>query len=184
LTNIIDLHYYNVREGTSLYSVFRQLVANGRIKFSFAGVSVELREEDLYRLHDIVNEIDVRRAFYDSHEDENCDYAVASILEAKSEINKLRRGVWANAWAENMIGEMLHCLGEFLTETHNAPLPKNHHDERFDLFANAMVILRLEVWTIVAHLVVVFGPRIHVQHLPPDILTDVKSAYKNLAIKG
>src|SRR5215813_11388654 len=64
-------------------AVFRQLISQGRIKFNFGVVSVEPKEDDLRRVHDIINEIDNRRAFYNSMEDEIPAPVVESIRAAK-----------------------------------------------------------------------------------------------------
>ncbi len=178
MSKIENLQKYHHSKGSSVYSVFRQLVSKGGIKFSFAGISVEPQEHDLQRIHDIINEIDERRAFYDNLDDEIPKHVMDSVLEAKASINNLRRGLWANTWARETIQLLLHELGAYLTKTQNRRLPRNLHDKGFDTFEKDTLELRLKVWTIVAHLVVVFGAAVSAMHLPDEIREEVWKEYK------
>ena len=176
-TKIEELRKLSRGQGTSVRSVFRQLVSQGGIKLSFLGVSVELREADLQRVHNIINEIDERRAFYDDLGDEIPQHLIDSVLDAKKAINELRRGLWANLWARQQIAQLLHDLGDFLTKTQHRKVPRYHHDQGFEEFAKAALELRLKIWTTVAHLVVAFGEQVSAMHMPTEILADVQKAY-------
>jgi hypothetical protein len=159
-------------------AVFRQLISQGRIKFNFGVVSFEPKEDDLRRVHDIINEIDNRRAFYNSMEDEIPAPVVESIRAAKQKFNELRQGLWADPWARQVVQILLDDLGDFLTKIERFPLAKDWHDARFGRLEKHLVELRLRVWTAVAHFVVVFGDAVKPLHLPPEILEEVQRAYK------
>lgn len=162
---------------TKSASLFRQLVSNGGIKFTFPFVTVELKEDDLRRIHDIINEIDYRRVFYDSFDTEIPKDMVESVVNTKAAVHSARKGLWANDWAREMVQRLLHELGEFLTRTQSG-VPRNHHDDAYPAFIEASVELRLRVWAIVAHLNVVFGPEVSPLHAPLEILQTVKEAYE------
>lgn len=178
MAGIDDLQMYTTRRGSSPLSVFRQLVSNGGIQVNFFGlVNVELKEDDLRRVHDIIHEIDDSRSFYQAFDDEIPKYMVQRIRSTRDQIHQLRRGVWANTWAREVVQRILHDLGDFLTKIERSPLPKNHHDRGFEEFENHALEMRLRIWTAVAHLVVVFGDAVKPFHLPPEILAEVKRAY-------
>jgi len=178
MAGINDLKMHTARRGSSPISVFRQLVSQGGIKFNFGMVSVELKEDDLRRIHDIIHEFDDRRAFYNAFEDEIPSYMVESIRSAKQQINEIRRGVWANLWAREIVQLLLHDMGDFLTRIEREPLPRNLGDAGFNRFERNALELRFRVWTAIAHLVVVFGDAVKPYHLPPEILKEVSDAYK------
>ena len=166
------------RSDESILSVYRQLVANGGIQFSLAGiVSAKLEEHDLRRIHDIINEIDDRRVFYSSVEDETPEYMVRSVLDAKREVHGLRQGLWANSWAREVIQRLLHELGVFLTYTERN-VPRSFNEPGFAAFEDAALRLRLNVWTMIAHLVVVFGEQVKPYHLPSEIIDVVRETYE------
>ncbi len=77
-------------------STFRQRFANGRIKNNLGFLSVEPKEDDLPRVHDIVNEIDNRRVFYQAYEDVIPEFWVKSVHEVREAIQELRKGVWVD----------------------------------------------------------------------------------------
>jgi hypothetical protein len=178
MADINALKMHTARRGSSAISVFRQLVSQGGIKFNFGIASLELKEDDLRRIHDIIEELDDRRAFYDALGDETPSYMVESIRGAKQEINEIRRGIWANLWAREVVQLLLHDIGDFLTKIERQPLPRNHRDAGFGDFEKHACELRLRVWTAVAHLVVVFGETVNPYHLPPEILKEVSDAYR------
>lgn len=178
MAGIDDLRMHTARRGSSPKSVFRQLVSQGGIKFNFGIVSVELKEDDTRRIHDIIHEVDDRRAFYNAFEDEIPNHMVVSVRSAKQQINEIRRGVWANLWAREVVQLLLHDIGDFLTKIEREPLPPNLHDAGFEDFEKHALELRLRVWTGIAHLVVVFGDAVKPYHLPPEILNEVSDAYE------
>lgn len=173
----IERFRYHTPSKTTAVSAFRQLVSNGGIKFTFPFVTVELKEDDLRRVHDIIHEIDDRRVFYDHIEDEIPEYMVQSVARAKEAIHEARKGLWANDWAREVVQRLLHDLGAFLTKAQQS-VPRNHHDPGFAAFEEAALELRLRVWTMVAHLVVVFGRQVKPLHLPIEILQTVQEAYE------
>src|SRR5207249_3366924 len=158
------------KPGASVLDVFRQLVANGRIKFNFGLVSIEPKEDDLSRIHDIIHEIDDRRVFYNAYEDELPEYMVRTIREARQAIHTARQGLWPDLWAREVVQRILHDLGEFLTRAEKMPLPRNHHDHGFEQFEDLATEMRLRVWSAVAELVVAFGAAVKPLHLPGDLL--------------
>jgi hypothetical protein len=178
MAGVNDLKMHTARRGASPISVFRQLVSQGGIKFNFGVVAVELKEDDLRRIHDIIHEIDDRRAFYNAFEDEIPSNMVASVRSAKQKVHEIRSGIWANPWAREVVQMLLHDIGDFLTKIERQPLPRNFGDEGFDRFEEHALELRLRVWTAIAHLVVVFGDAVEPLHLPSEILKEVSKAYK------
>ena len=137
-----------------------------------------MKENDLRRIHDIIDEFDDRRAFYDAFGDETPRYMVESIRSAKQQINEIRRGIWANLWAREVVQLLLHDIGDFVTKVERKPLPGNPGDAGFDVFEEHALELRLRVWTAIAHLVLVFGEAVKPFHLPPEILEEVSNAYR------
>lgn len=128
MAGIKDLNMHTARRGPSPISVFRQLVSQGGIKFNLGVMSLELKENDLRRIHDIIQEFDDRKAFYDAMGDETPTYMVESIRSAKQQINEIRRGVWSNLWAREVVQLLLHDIGDFVTKVEREPLPKNPRD--------------------------------------------------------
>jgi len=179
MAGINDLKMHTARRGSSTISVFRQLISQGGIKFNFFGLgSVELKETDRTRIHDIIYEFDDRRAFYDALGDAIPSHMVESIRSAKQQINEIRRGIWANLWARGVVEQLLHDIGDFLTKIERQPLPRKFGDAGFDLFEKHACELRLRVWTAVAQLVVVCGEAVKPFHLPPEILKEASDAYR------
>lgn len=166
------------KRNASVLDVFRQLVAQGRIKFNFGLISVEPREDDLTRVHDIIQEVDNRRVFYNAFEDEIPKYMVESVREARQAIHIKREGIWSDLWARERVQKILHDLGEFLTKTDDTTLPCNHHDKEFEQFEDLAMELRLRIWSTVAELVVAFGDAVKPMHLPQAILDAVQSEYE------
>jgi hypothetical protein len=165
------------RKDESILSVYRQLVSNGGIEITFAGlVTVKLQEHDLRRVQNIINEVDDRRVFYSSIQDETPEFMVRSVLDAKRNIHNLRQDIWANDWARKVIQLLLEKLGGFLTFTERNT-PRSFNEPGFSAFEDAALHLRLNVWTIVAHLVVVFGKQVTPRHLPKEIADVVREAY-------
>jgi hypothetical protein len=163
------------KRGASVLSVYRQLVAQGRIKFNFGLISVEPQEDDLTRIHDVVNEIDNRRVFYEGHQNELPEYMIKSVREARGAIHTIRKGIWADAWAREMVQKLLHDLAEFLTSAERFKLPRNHHDEGFEQFEDIATEMRLRIWSVVAEFVVAFGDAVKPMHLPNDLLEEVRT---------
>jgi hypothetical protein len=169
------------KPGASVLDVFRQLVAQGRIKFNFGLVSIEPKEDDLTRVHDIIHEIDDRRVFYNAYEDELPEYMVKSIREARQAIHAERKGIWSDLWARELVQKILHDLGDFLTRTDKMRLPRNHHDPGFEEFEDLATEMRLRIWSAVAELVVAFGDAVKPMHLPKDLLEAVRAEYEENA---
>src|SRR3954447_2459415 len=103
MASIEHFKMYTAERGSSPVSVFRQLVSNGGIKFNFGVMSLELKERDLQRVHDIIDELDDRRAFYSALGDKTPEEVVESVRSAKHEINEIRKGIWANLWAREVV---------------------------------------------------------------------------------
>jgi len=162
------------RPGASVIDVFRQLVADGGIKFNFGLVSIEPKESDLTRVHNIIHEIDDRRVFYNAYEDETPKHMVESVRNAKQAIHEERKGIWSDLWARELVQKILHDLGEFLTQAEKVKLPRNHHDRGFDEFEDLATEMRLRIWSAVAELVVAFGDAVKPCHLPEDLLREVQ----------
>lgn len=169
------------RPGASVLDMFRQLVAQGRIKFNFGLVSVEPKEDDLTRIHNIIHEIDDRRVFYNAYEDETPEYMVESVGDARRAIHAERRGVWSDLWAREVVQKILHDLGEFQTRTDRMKLPRNHHDPTFEEFEDLATEMRLRIWSAVAELVVAFGDAVRPMHMPTDLLDVVRKEYEENA---
>jgi hypothetical protein len=165
------------KRGASVIDVFRQLVATGGIKFNFGLVSIAPKEHDLARMHDIIQEIDKRRVFYNGYEDEIPEHMVQSIRNAREAIHQERKGIWSDAWAREMVQLILHDLGDFLTKVERKRLPRSHHDPGFEEFEDVATEMRLRIWSLVAELVVAFGSAVRPLHLPADILDAVRSEY-------
>lgn len=167
------------RSDESILAIYRQLVSNGGIEVSFAGlVTFKLQEHDLRRVQNIINEIDDRRVFYSSVQDETPEYMVRSVLEAKRNIHNLRQDLWVSDWARKLIQLLLETLGDFLTSTERN-MPRSFGDPGFGAFEETALRLRLKVWTIVAHLVAVFGSVVAPRHLPAEIANVVRKAYES-----
>jgi hypothetical protein len=176
MAKIADLRM-GTTKGYSPIATFRQLVADGGIEFDFGIVKVKPKEKDLPRIHDIIHEIDDRRVFYNAYEDEIPEHMVTSLRDAKRAIHECRKGLWSNPWARRVVEILLHNIGEFLTFAEKKPLPRNHHDAGFPEFECEAEKLRMQIWSLVAHMVVVFGDDVKPLHLPPEILSEVKLAY-------
>jgi len=173
-----ELQHFSFRKNVSPLSVFQKLVTDGSIKFNFGIASLDLKSDDLRRIHSIIHEIDDRRAFYTAYEDELPEYMLASIKSTKMAIsNTFKEGLWTNQWARQVAQIVLHELGEFVTVVERTKIPKNHHDKNFDIFEQQAMELRLKIWTAVAHYVVVFGSAVQPLHLPHEILTAVQEEY-------
>jgi hypothetical protein len=177
MSSSTDKLRFRPRRDASMLDVFRQLVAQGAIKFNFGLMSIEPREDDINRVHDIIHEIDDRRVFYNAYEDEIPDRMVESVREARQAIHGERKGVWADLWAREVVQKILHDLGEFLTVAERTNLPSNHHDVKFEAFADLAAEMRLKIWSAVAELVVAYGDAVKPMHLPPDLLDEVRRRY-------
>jgi hypothetical protein len=160
----------------SITSTFRQLVSCGSIKFNFGAISISPTDEDLRRVHDIIHEVDDRRVFFNAYEDESPEHMVESLREAKRAIHELRKGVWSSDWARTIVQIMLHNIGEFLTQVEKKKLP-NYRTPEFEEFEDAAEKLRVQTWSLVAHLCVVFGDIVKPLHLPHEILSEVKKQF-------
>lgn len=163
------------KPGSSVVGIFRQLVAQGRIKFNLGVIAIEPKEDDLTRIHNIIHEIDDRRVFYQAFDDERPEYMVTSVRSAREAIHAERKGIWADAWAREMVQKILHDLGDFITIAEKLGPPKNHHESKFEEFENAAAEMRLCIWSAVAELVIAFGDEVKPWHLPPDLLELVRS---------
>ncbi len=173
-----DEHGFRIgKKKGSLKSTFRQLVASGAIKFNFGAISITPNASDLTRVHDIIHEIDDRRVFYNPYEDEIPIHMVESLRDGKRAIHELRKGVWGNPWARSIIQIMLHNIGEFLTKIEKTPLP-HFGDPEFEAFEDSAETLRMQVWSLVAHLYLAFGEEVKPLHLPPTILAEVKLEFE------
>ncbi len=95
------------KQASRIKHAFKHLIANGA--FGFAGVKFE--DGDLNRIHSIIREIDSRRVFYYCGQDEMPIAAKASLLEARNSIRNLSSGIWSNGEAEDLVVEILICLG-------------------------------------------------------------------------
>jgi hypothetical protein len=173
---IDELAMYSPRKAFSPFSVFKKLIADGNIKFNFGIVSVDLKDDDLQKVHNIIMAIDERRAFYNAFGDEIPKYVVESVRDAKKDIYETSKDTWTNLWARNVAQRILHDLGEFLTKMERLHDPKIGASEH-EMFEEYMLELRLRAWTGVAHYYVVFGETVSPIHLPNEILDVVSDAY-------
>jgi len=71
-------------------------------------------QRDAERLRDLVHQIDTRRVFYEL--EENIEYAVKSIREAREEMRGISRGLWEDKEAEDWAGRLQRSLSDFLTD--------------------------------------------------------------------
>ena len=158
-----------------LVSSLRHLTANGGFNFGF----VKLADGDLNRIHSIVNEIDSRRLFYRCGEDEIPRYALQSAYEARDEIRKLVRGVWATEKYEVLVQEIGHVLADYCTKAER--LMSDVISDRSDYgrkFWDLTLDMRLNIWLLVAIIKANLGDVIRPRNLPPEILEQVESARK------
>jgi hypothetical protein len=176
MPGIDELSKFNIQSGFSPFALFKKLISEGKIRFNFGLVSVDLKDDDLQRVHDIIYAIDDRRAFYNAYGDEVPKYVVESVRETKKEVYGISKGLWSNLWAREVVQHLLHELGSFLTKVERS-IP-NFQDEGFPAFIEQLVELRLKVWTVIAHFVVVFGEVVKPIHLPVEIEQEIRLAYK------
>lgn len=152
---------------SSLVSTFRQLVSEGRIKFNLGLVTIEPKEDDLRRVHNILSEIDDCRVLY--RQDIRPEFAVYILNEVKrvrDYIRSERQGLWADLWAREVVQTITHEINEFITALENNVDP--------DTFVRLVSELRIKIWTISSELVIAFGAAVKPLHLPQEIFFEVK----------
>ena len=177
MPGIDELSMYSTRKGFAPLNIFNKLLADGSIKFNFGLVSVDLKDDDVQRVHNIIYAIDDRRAFYNAFEDETPERVVKSVGETKREIYEESKNLWRNAWSREVVQMILHDLGHFLTKIEKKPLPKVSEKKEFEEFLKHLLELRIRMWTAVAHFVVVYGNAVSAYHMPKEILEKVTLAY-------
>ena len=155
-----------------LTQICRQAVAHGNIKIN----GIELKDPDLNRLHDIVNEIDSRRVFYDCSDDEIPKYAMDSLYTARDKIRDLSNGVWADPYCESFIRQISDSLATCCREAERLkPYELNIGSQEGKQFMDIMTNMRLAVWFCVAVLQKTVGSSIiNPIHLPHEISERVK----------
>jgi hypothetical protein len=161
--------------GKQLIQIGRQAVAHGNIKIS----GIELKDPDLNRLHDIVNEIDSRRVFYNCDDDETPKYAMDSLYEARDEIRDLSKGVWADQCCESYIKLISDSLETCCTKAECLnPYELNIGSQEGKQFMGIISDMRVAVWFCVAALQERVGSSIiNPIHLPDKISERVKEMY-------
>jgi len=177
MPGIDDLVPYEFKRSFSPSNFFTRLISEGKIKFNLGVVSIDLKDNDAQRVHDIVFSIDDHRAFYDPIADEEPDTVIQSVYETKQDIYKIAQGLWANIWSEKVVRSILHDIGDFQTKVGRTPLPSHSDKAGFERFEQQLLELRLKVWTGVAHYVIVYGEAAPASHMPPEILIKTQKAY-------
>jgi hypothetical protein len=166
--NITDADLLKRSDGffKSFVASFRQAAANGH--FSFGGIT--LQDPDLNRVHAIVTEIDSRRLFHACGEDENPQYAMQSLYEARKAIMEASKGVWANPSCEVLVQEISATLSKYCTEAEKLAA-KGGDIWSVDrmAFMTVMTDMRLSVWLLVAALQKKLGSIIRPRNLPTDL---------------
>ncbi|WP_395685341.1 hypothetical protein [Caenimonas koreensis] len=152
---------------------FRVSAANGGFRFG----GIELKDPDLVRVHDVVNEIDSRRVFYACGEDENPRHAMTSLYAARDEIRKLTRGLWADKSCERLVQEISNTLSDHCTRAERLrPEEQGLWSPDSREFMSVMTDMRLTVWVLVAVLQRKLGGVISPSHLPIPIALAVERA--------
>lgn len=150
----------------NIRGVFRQAAANGNFTFGF----IKLHDTDLNRLHSIIVEIDTRRLFYSCGEDENPQYTMKSLYEARTEIRNLTKGVWATPECEIIVQEISYVLAEACTEAEKLGVENIIiGSDTFFSFIDVITNMRLKVWTLVAVLKKKTGSIINPKNMPSEI---------------
>ncbi len=153
--------------------IFRKAVADE----GFTAGPIKLKNTDLNRVHGIVREIDSRRVFYNSVEDELPEYARKSVNEARAAIRSSIKGVWADRSVERIIQELLRVLADFESVCERiSPFPSKYSDENFDNFIEAISHMRLRTWSLIAFLKLKNGKIIQPYNMPEEIFNAVVSA--------
>ena len=152
---------------------FRQAAANGNFKFGF----ITLHDRDLNHVHSIVTEIDGRRLFYACGEDESPKYAMQSLYEARKEIMKETKGVWADPTCELLVQEITATLSKHCTAAEKLVNAggDDWSPERVK-FMMIMTEMRLDTWLLVATLKKKLGSVIQPRNLPIDLDNLVQSS--------
>lgn len=162
------------QQSSTVRSIFRQLISSGGIEFRFGGLTVKPKEDDLRRIHDIIDEVDDRRVFYIPLDTDVPKDIIRDVKEVKSAIHQRRKGLWADKNTRKIIQYMIHELGEFLTKAETLSLSLKDRDNSFPDFADLIVELRIKIWSAVARLYLMYGEPVEPYHLPDDILKEQK----------
>jgi hypothetical protein len=157
------------------WNTLRQHIANGRIEFRGPIPVFKPEDRDHTRVHDIINEIDGRRVFYEAYEDEMPQRCLESVRDARAAVQSLRQGVWASSWSRMVVQIMIKNMGDFLTEIERRPLPAMG-DAQFELFEDALELLRMQTWSLVAHLELAYGTTVSPLNIPPEVMARIKES--------
>ena len=166
--NITDAMLLARSEGLmkNLVSVFRQAAANGCFKIG----SIEIKDPDLNKVHDIVNEIDSRRLFYECGQDECPKHAMTSLYEVRKEIRTLSRGVWSDRSLERLVQEITAQLNSFSSHAEKLN-PESLSGSALDnqKFWFVLTDMRISIWILVTFLKKKLGSILQPRNLPPEI---------------
>ena len=150
--------------------VFRQMVAHEGLSLG----PIKLKDPDLNRVHDIVNEIDSRRAFYNPYDDEIPAQVLGSVMETREQLRGLIRGVWADLSAERIVRHLMEALDEFVTHYSRLEFPETHW-EQYKTLLPIISDLRVKCWFSVALLKLKFGSILNPIHLPDEVLIEARN---------
>ena len=157
----------------SLSRIFRKAVAEE----GFNAGPIKLKNTDLNRVHGIVSEIDSRRVFYTFIEDERPEFARKSVNETRAALRSTAKGMWANSSEERIIQEIQRALANFETACDRIqPFPRNHHSPKFNNFVDALVDMRMMVWSLIGFLKQKNGDVIQPLNMPEEIMSAVSKA--------
>ena len=116
-------------------------------------------QHDVERLRDLVHEMDSRRVFYAVEED--LDYALKSVLDARKAMRKIARGLWLDSQAEGFAADLQRVLSDFITGVEAV----KHTANSYDLFYDRLLGMRKTVGKIVSQIIGKYGQRIRVRNL-------------------
>lgn len=157
----------------SLIRIFRKSVAEEGFNIG----PIKLKNTDLNRVHSIVSEINTRRVFVNCIDDEVPEYARESVRQARDTIRSIIKGIWTDGSEERIIQEILLAMADFETACEKInPFPQRFNDTNYDQFINAIVEMRIKVWTLICYLEKRNGSVIRASNMPPEIMTAVSES--------
>ena len=153
--------------------IFRKAIAED----GFSAGPIKLKNTDLNRVHSIVTEIDSRRVFYTWVADENPEFARKSVNETRAAIRLSAKGIWVDRSEERIIQEIQRALADFETACDRIlPFPITYRDPKWNDFVDAVVEMRLTVWSLIAFLKQKNGKVIQPRNMPAEIKSAVSVA--------
>lgn len=115
--------------------------------------------------------------FYTWVVDENPEFARKSVSETRVAIRLTAKVIWADRSEELIIQEIQRALADFETACDRIlPFPITYRDPKWNDFVDAVVKMRMTVWSLIAFLKQKNGNVIQPRNMPAEITSAVSVA--------